>query len=130
MQKEKEMKDAKKTKTKKQREQIAMERRVSPRRAHAPTEQSSSSAVRKDLLKNTTSYSESTTLVEQIEEERQIIRHSQRILPMKPAPPVKMSAKRTATALTVATKTPAVRSLGLPRQQKPHALAKQQRHSQ
>ena len=92
-------------KAKKQKEQGATDRTVSPRRAHAPNERSLTSAVRKDFVPNTTSYGESRTQVEQIEEERQGVRRSPRTLASMPAQLVKKSAKPAATLLSVARKT-------------------------
>ena len=57
----KEKNDAKIRKTMKK-EQIAADPRVSPRGAQRPTEQTSTSAVRKDLMTITPSNSESTKL--------------------------------------------------------------------
>ena len=67
-------------------------------------------------VKNTTSYSEATTLMEQIEEERQVtgVCRSPRTLASKPAPLTKMRGKRAATTPSVATKNTSVRPMGLP----------------
>ena len=112
-QKEKETKDPKrKRKINKEKEQITMKRRVSPRRSHTPTEKSSTSAVRTDLIANTTSYSESTTLIEQIME-RQAVRGSPRTPATHPGTSAKNSAKQAVTTPSVTMKTPSVRALGL-----------------
>ena len=110
--KEKEEKDAKrKKKDKESKESSATGLRVSPRRASAPMQQLC--APRKDRAKHATPTVKSVTLEEHVEEQP-AIRSSPRFLATHPVPPVKKSAKPTATTSSVTTKIPAVHSLGLP----------------